>query len=343
MASPTSDAARKTRRASTHASGRTSPRAAPRTDSRPTSARTRTRKKAANALTDIRLTNPDKVLYPDEGISKRQLAEYLQQVAPRMLPHVANRLLTLVRCPQGSRGSCFYQRHHGDGMPDGLRPVAIRERKGRSKAPYIALDDAAGLMSLAQIGVLEVHLWGSSLADIEKPDRLVFDLDPDPTLDFDAVRAGAFELRRVLEAAELQSFPLLTGGKGLHLVLPLRPHHDWDTVKGFARGIAGAMTAEAPDRFIAKASKASRTGKIFIDWLRNDRSATAIAPFSTRTHRHCPIAVPVSWRELPRITAPDQYTINNIGRRLSALRRDPWDGYFDIDQVIPSGALALFR
>jgi bifunctional non-homologous end joining protein LigD len=291
---------------------------------------------------NVRLTNPDKVLYPDQGITKRALAEYMLSVADRMLPHVARRPLTLVRCPQGRMQHCFYQRHHATGMPEGIAPVAIRARKDRQKAPYLMIEDATGLAALVQFGVLEIHIWGARADDVEHPDRLVFDLDPAEDVGFEVVRAAAVEMRDVLAAAELESFVLLTGGKGLHLVVPLVPEREWSEVKRFARGVATAMASEAPDRFVAKASKARRTGKIYIDWLRNDRSATAIAPFSTRARPNCPVAVPIAWRELPRVASGHQYTLTTLRRRLGSLQRDPWQNYFSLEQRIPDGALALF-
>jgi bifunctional non-homologous end joining protein LigD len=294
-------------------------------------------------IANVRVTNPDRVLYPGQGITKRQLADYLVAVAERMLPHVAGRPLTLVRCPQGQTAQCFYQRHYADGMPDGIRPIRIAERKaGRTKAPYLTIDDASGLVGLAQFGVLEIHIWGADADDVEHPNRLVFDLDPDEQLGFAAVRDAACEIRDVLAAAALDSYPLLTGGKGLHVVVPLVPERKWDDIKRFARGVATAMALESPDRFIAKATKASRTGRIYLDWLRNDRSATAIAPFSMRARAGCPIAVPIAWRELGRIESGSQYTLANVRRRLTAQRRDPWAGYFAQPQRIADGALALF-
>jgi bifunctional non-homologous end joining protein LigD len=293
-------------------------------------------------IAGIRLTSPEKVLYPNQGITKRELAEYLVAVADRMLPHVAGRPLTLVRCPQGHAHQCFYQRHYANGMPEGIKPVLVPERKNRARAPYLMVENATGLAALAQFGVLEIHVWGALASDVERPDRLVFDLDPAEGLDFAAVRDAALEVRHVLCAAALESFVLLTGGKGLHVVVPLTAERDWSDVKRFARGVATAMANEAPQRFIAKASKASRSGRIYIDWLRNDRSATAIAPFSTRARENCPVAVPIAWDELTRIESGNQYSITSIRRRLSSLKRDPWEKYFDIDQRIPDGALALF-
>jgi bifunctional non-homologous end joining protein LigD len=288
----------------------------------------------------VRLSNPDKVLYPVQGISKRDLAEYLVSVRERLLPHAARRPLTLVRCPQG-RTRCFFQKHYTATLPPGIQPVDIVEKSKQST--YVYIEDLTGLLSTAQIGVLELHLWGSRIDTLQQPDRLVFDLDPDESLDFSVVKDAAVRLRELLAAANLRSFPLLTGGKGIHLVIPLTPRHEWLDVKRFARGIARGFAQQFPQEFVATASKAKRNGKIFIDWMRNERGATAISPYATRAKENCPIAAPVSWRELPHIRAASQYNISNMAHRLESLQQDPWEDYFSMDQTIPAGALAMFR
>lgn len=290
----------------------------------------------------VRLTSPDKVLFPAQGTTKRTLAEYLVSVQDQILAHAARRPLTLVRCPRGRTQKCFFQKHHGAGLPPGILPVEVREKDGK-RATYVYIEDLAGLLGTVQVGALELHLWGSTIHTLEQPDRLVLDLDPDDTLDFSAVKNAALHLRDVLKSSDLQSFPLLTGGKGIHVVIPLRPEHDWDDVKVFARGIARKMADQFPNEFVATASKEKRKGKIFIDWLRNDRGATAISPYATRARENCPIATPVSWRELPRMRAGNQYNISNISRRLSSLKSDPWQGYFSVGQIIPAETLETFR
>lgn len=289
---------------------------------------------------DVRLTNPDKVLYPAQGVTKRELAEYLARMARHLLPHVAGRPLSLVRCPEGRTRSCFFQRHLGPGMPPGFHGVRV---PGSDKHPYLYVDAADGLVGSAQLGVLELHLWGSRVDDLEHPDRLVFDLDPDPAVAFGAVKHAARLLRDILASAGLRSFVMLTGGKGLHVVAPLQGRSDWETVKAFARGIATAVASSEPDKYIAKASKHQRSGRIFIDWLRNMRGGTAVAPYSTRAREGCPVAVPVGWQELARVARADQYTIRTIERRLRSLGRDPWAGFFRTRQDIPEDALELFR
>lgn len=301
----------------------------------------KTRGQDALSLAGVQLSNPDKVLYPAQGTTKRALAEYFISVEEQILPHAARRPLTLVRCPQGRAKKCFYQRHHGTGLPPGLLAVELKEKDNKCAA-YLYMEDMRGLLSTVQIGVLELHLWGSRIDNIEQPDRMVFDLDPDESLDFGVVKQGAKQMRDALAAAELHSFPLLTGGKGIHLVVPILPHHHWSEVKRFSRGIARAVARQYPDDFIATASKARRKGKIFIDWLRNERGATAIAPYATRAKENCPIATPISWRELSRVRAGDQYNIGNIARRLNQLKADPWESYFDIEQGISAAALEAF-
>lgn len=291
-------------------------------------------------LPDIRLTSPDKVLYPRQGITKRELADYLARMAERLTPHVAGRPLSLVRCPEGRARACFFQRHQTPGLPREIKGVRI---PGKDRKPYLYVDSVAGLVSTAQIGTLELHLWGSRVEDLEHPDRLVFDLDPDPSVAFAEVKAAARLLKRILDSAELESFVMLTGGKGLHVIVPLCGGSGWEAVKGFAHGIAAAVAADQPERFTAKAAKHRRSNRIFIDWMRNLRGGTAIAPYSTRAREGCPIAVPVTWSELSRIARPDQYTIRTIDRRLKALGADPWARFFRVEQDLPEGALDLFR
>jgi bifunctional non-homologous end joining protein LigD len=274
----------------------------------------------------VRLTHPDKILYPDQGLTKRELAEYLDIVAKRMLPFASNHPLSLVRCPQGIGGKCFYQKHSTGTMPDAFKPVNIREKDG-DEAPYLYVDTVAGIVSAAQIGVLELHLWGAPVDDLEHPDRLVFDLDPAEDVGFAEVKTAAGDLRAILDAAGLRSFPMLTGGKGIHVIAPLDGRNDWEEVKTFAAGLAKSLAERDPDRFIATASKAKRKGRIFIDWLRNERGATAIAPYSPRARKGAPVATPVSWSELGRIKSASAFDTVAIVKRLKRLKNDPWPQY----------------
>ena len=274
----------------------------------------------------VSLTHPDKILYPDQGLSKRELAEYLEVVAKRMLTFASGHPLSLVRCPQGIGGKCFFQKHSTGTMPDGFKSVAIREKDG-DEAGYLYVDTVAGIVSAAQIGALELHLWGSPADDLEHPDRLVLDLDPAEDVSFAEVKTAAGDLRALLDAAGLKSFPMLTGGKGIHVIAPLDGRNDWGDVKAFAEGLARGIAERNPDRFIASASKAKRKGRIFIDWLRNERGATAIAPYSPRARKGAPVATPVSWSELSRVKSASAFDTVAIVKRLKRLKNDPWPGY----------------
>jgi bifunctional non-homologous end joining protein LigD len=248
----------------------------------------------------VTISSPDKIMFPEVQVTKRALIDYYETVADAMLPHVAGRPLSLVRCPQGRGKECFFQKHDSGIFPAGVRQIRIDEAKGKTQ-PYVYIDGVQGLIACLQMGTLEFHIWGSRIDHLELPDRLVIDLDPDPSLTFADVRKAAHDVKARLAERGLESWPLLTGGKGLHVVAPLAPTHDWDKVKGFAKSFAEAMAADRPERFTSKMSKAGRAGKIFVDWLRNQRGATAIAPYSTRARPKAPIAVPVSWRELARV------------------------------------------
>jgi bifunctional non-homologous end joining protein LigD len=299
-------------------------------------------KVTASRFAGVRLTHPERVLYAEQGVTKADLADYLLAVAEPMLQHVAGRPLSLVRCPEGQGKPCFFQRHKSKGVPSDIRGVTIAEKDGK-KAEYLYVEDERGLVACAQLGVLELHVWGATVADVEKPDRLVMDLDPAEDVGFGAVKDAARTIRDRLASAGLESFPLLTGGKGVHVVAPLAPTRGWEEVKAFARGLAEALAAAEPERFIAKASKAARHGKIFIDWMRNERGATAIAPLSPRARAGAPVAAPLRWNELSRAKKAAAYDLATMRRRLGALGESPWAGYFDIRQEIAPAALAQVR
>jgi bifunctional non-homologous end joining protein LigD len=291
-------------------------------------------------LAGIALSNPERVLFSEAGITKLDLARYLLAVSHRMLPYVSNRPLSLVRCPNGEAKQCFFQKHVKKGMPSAIKSVRVRESDGEL-ADYLMIDDASGLVAFAQIGGIEIHLWGAQAKALEHPDRLVFDLDPDPSVDFAAVRDAARDVRDLLKTAGLETFPLLTGGKGVHVVAPLDASQEWPTVKAFARGVAQAMAANDPDRFVANMSKAKRKGRIFIDWLRNERGATAIAPYSPRARALASVAVPVSWVELSRIETSAAFDIPAVLQRIKR-KTDPWLRYFETRQSISREALRFF-
>lgn len=269
----------------------------------------------------VRLTHPDKVLYPDRGLTKRDIAEYYARIAERMLPHVVERPLMLVRCPEGRRKSCFYQKHAQRGLPEPIRVVPIREEA--KTASYTYVENVEGLLALTQMGVLEIHTWGARVGDVEHPDLLVFDLDPDPEVPWPEVTEGARLVRDLFHRLDLEAFVKTTGGKGLHVCVPLRPRLGWDEIKLFCKTLAEGVARLLPARYVATMAKAKRRGKIFVDYLRNARGATFIAPYSTRARPGAPVATPVFWEELDAVR-PDGFTVENLPRRLATLRADPF-------------------
>ncbi|HEX8664807.1 MAG TPA: non-homologous end-joining DNA ligase [Beijerinckiaceae bacterium] len=282
----------------------------------------------------VRLTSPDKVLYPEQSITKRALAEYYLAVAPAMLPHVARRPITLVRCPTGRQKKCFYQRHAGSGVPSELGEVDIPgfEESGA----YLYVKDAKGLVALVQMGVLEVHPWGARIDRPDRPDRIVFDLDPGEGLGFPDVAEAAHEVRAFLKDLGLVSFPKTTGGKGVHVVVPVDRRCDYPRAKAFAKATAEAIAARTPTRYLTRVSKAERRGRIFIDYLRNDATATAVAPYSTRSRAGAPVATPLTWEELTPKLDPQAFTIKTVPGRLKEIGGDPWRDMGKVRQGLPA-------
>jgi bifunctional non-homologous end joining protein LigD len=272
----------------------------------------------------VRITNADRIVYPEQGLTKRDIALYYESIADHILPHLVGRPTTLVRCPDGMAKPCFYQKHIGYWAPETLRRVKIQEKK--KVGDYLVVDDLPGLIGLAQMGILEIHTWNSTVDHLEQPDRVVFDLDPDPAVGWPAVVKTAERVRDLLDGLGLAAYVKTTGGKGLHVVTPLRPEAGWDECADFSRVLAEAIARQHPDEYLTEASKAARKGKIFIDWLRNIRGATSIAAYSTRAKAGAPVSAPVTWEELPK-TRPDQYTVETLPRRLASLTKDPWAGY----------------
>ncbi|MGY0799491.1 DNA ligase D [Lysobacter sp. A286] len=273
-----------------------------------------------------RLSSPDKLVYPAEKITKQQVADYYRAVAARLLPEVARRPLSLLRCPEGLSGQCFFQKHHANALGDAVHAVAIKE-KGGGHEDYVYIEDADGLLDLVQMNTLELHPWGARIDDMERPDRLVFDLDPGEGVAWAAVRAGARDVRDRLAEIGMASFLRLTGGKGLHVVVPIAPGPDWAEAKGFCEAFADAMATRAPGKYVATASKAKRRGVIFIDWLRNGRGATSVASWSLRARPGAGVAMPLRWEELGRTRSGADYTMARALRRAASLRTDPWDGW----------------
>ncbi len=286
---------------------------------------------AAAEAAGIKLTSPDRVVYPGQGVTKADLVAYYAAVADRMLPYIAGRPLSLLRCPQGRAKYCFFQKHDTGGFPDAMKTLQIAESDGE-KESYFYIKDLAGLIAGTQMNVLEWHLWGSLTKNVEKPERIIFDIDPDEELGFEHIRAAAVDIGKELEAWGLQSYPLVSGGKGIHVIAPLRPTTEWPEVKGFCKTLAQRLADREPDRFVATMSKAKRKGKLFIDYLRNERGSTAIAPWSSRSRQGAPAAVPVSWDDLETVKAANQFTLADAAER--AKKPDPWKGYFDTTQSI---------
>jgi bifunctional non-homologous end joining protein LigD len=283
-------------------------------------------------LEGVRLTNPGKVLWEEQGLTKQDLAEYYAAVAHRMLPHVAGRPVTMVRCPTGAEKKCFYQRHAGSGVLPQLKEVTV---PGFDE-PYLYIEDLPGLIAMVQMGTLEIHPWGVTVEKPDRPDRIIFDLDPDEGLGFADVVAATLEVRERLLAIGLESFVKTTGGKGLHIVVPVEPVTEWRAAKAFAKSFSEAMAADAPERYLTRISKAERAGRIFIDYLRNDPTSTAVGPYSTRSRPGAPVAMPIRWDEVNERLDPKAFNVSTAPSWVAA-HRDPWEGIEDVRQRLPDG------
>ena len=281
---------------------------------------------------EVRLTHPDRVLWPDAKITKADLAAYWRTMADAALPHIAGRPLALVRCPDGAEGQCFFQKHASPGFPKPIKTVRV------GKEDVLVVEDADGLVALAQMSVLETHLWGSHLETIEKPDQIVIDLDPDEGLKFARVVEAAHAVCKLLGELGLESFCKTTGGKGLHVVMPLKPVAAWPEVKSFAKAIAHHLEDIDPETYVANASKRARRGRVFVDYLRNGRGATAVAPFSPRARPEATVATPLAWSEVTASLDPRRFTMKTVPARIARRKRDPWAGFFDAVQTISAVA-----
>ena len=290
----------------------------------------------------VRLTHPDKIVDADSGVTKRQLAEYLWAVSDAMLPHIADRPLSLVRCPEGSGKQCFYQKHVNHLLPKGVGSVMVADKKGGAPEPYITLNDAEALAGLAQMSVLEIHPWGSRNEHLEQPDRIIIDLDPDESLPWTTVAEAAVEVRDLLTALGLESFVKTTGGKGLHVIFPVKPEQDFAVMKAWSHGFVQAIERARPELYLSKMSKAARTGKIYLDYLRNERGATAVAPYSMRARSGLPVSVPIEWAELPMLTERPRFSIASFAEWSGRLHDDPWRKMLKVQQSIPVDALERF-
>jgi bifunctional non-homologous end joining protein LigD len=282
----------------------------------------------------IAITNPDRVIYPEDGLTKQDLADYYAQVEAVMMVDAARRPMTLIRCPQGRGKHCFFQKHDSGSMGEHVKHLPIKERDGEV-ADYLYFEDVRGLLACVQMGTIEFHGWGSRVAKVEYPDRLVFDLDPDVGLDFAAVRGAAVRLRELLTDLGLKSFPLLTGGKGIHVVVPLDARARWDKVKSFAERFSRAVAEAEPERFTANIRKAQRKGRIFLDWLRNQRGATAVLPYSARAREGAPVAAPIAWEELDEYAGGNAFTIRDADRLLERASSRLLAGWGQAKQTLP--------
>jgi bifunctional non-homologous end joining protein LigD len=282
----------------------------------------------------VRLTHPDRVLYPAQGITKHDLALFYESIAEFILPHLQGRPLSLVRCPEGTGKGCFYMKHAGTwGVPDALRRVPIQEKS--KVGEYLIVDSLPALVGLVQMGILEIHTWNAVYERLERPDRIVFDLDPGPGVSWERVIEAAQTVRKALSTLDLEGFVKTTGGKGLHVVVPLTPVAGWDECFDFSRRFVEAIVASDPGSYTSVMSKARRKEKIFIDYFRNNRGATSVAAYSTRIHPGAPVSTPLTWAELRPSVRSDQYNVLSLPRRLAALSKDPWAAYGKTRQRLP--------
>jgi bifunctional non-homologous end joining protein LigD len=295
--------------------------------------------RAAKKEAAFRLTSPERVVFPGEGITKQDVADYYQAMLPWLLPEIEGRPLSIIRCPQGTGRPCFFQKHHTAGL-DAVDSVALKEEDG-TRAEYLVVRDEPGLMELVQFNALEFHPWGSTAANPERANRVVFDLDPGEDVPWSEVAAAARLIRKLLDELGLESFLRTSGGKGLHVVLPLNPGCGWSLVKPFARSFAESLGTMDPLKFVSTASKRFRKGKIFVDYLRNGRGATAVASFSLRARAGAPVAMPIRWEELGRVKSGHAFDIRSAPVRMKRLRRHPWEGIDKVTQDLDRGTKLL--
>ncbi len=294
-----------------------------------------TAKKDRKSEFPIRLTHPDKILYPEQGLTKKDLAEYYTQIARWALPEMVRRPLTLVRCPEGIEGECFFQKHLGEDAPEEIRSVSIEEKEGKGRYPFI--EDLNGLLSLVQLGALEIHAWGSRIDRLEFPDRMILDLDPSPEISKKTLVEAALFLKDWLGKHDIKPFFKTTGGKGIHVVIPLKATLNWDQVREISGNIASAMVRQKPDLFIDTMTKKLRKGRILVDYFRNTRGATAILPYSTRARPGAPVALPIFDRELKEKFLAQPFGIRESIARLKKLKKDPWAGMGKAEDVSGAG------
>ncbi len=299
----------------------------------------RSTRKAARApvstapiVSGITLSHPDKLLFPADRLSKLDLAQYYEKVSTQMIPHLRDRPLSLVRCPDGWQAQCFYQKHADKSVNVAVDRITVPE--GEGTATYLAANSTAAVVALLQWGVIEIHPWASRKPKLDRPDRLILDFDPDDGVGWPDLVSAVQVTRALLDDLGLTGFLKTTGGKGLHIVVPIRPTIEWEVAKGFAKAVADMLVSTFPDRFTATLSKTQRKGKIFIDYLRNGQGATAVAPYSVRAREHAPVATPIAWEELAQDVRFGYFNVGNVPARLGRLKRDPWAAFFEVRQSI---------
>jgi bifunctional non-homologous end joining protein LigD len=282
----------------------------------------------------IAISSPERVIYPELGLTKKDLADYYATVEPLIMVDAADRPMTLIRCPGGRTGECFFQKHDKGTFGEHVKQIPIEEKDGETE-DYLYFDDVRGLLACVQMGTMEFHGWGSKVDEVEYPDRLVFDLDPDVGLDFDKVKEAAVRVRDLVAGMGLESFPLLTGGKGIHVVIPLDQTADWVAVKSFADRFSRAVAEAEPDRFTANIRKVQRKGRIFLDWLRNQRGATAVMPYSARAREGAPVAAPIAWDELDDYDSGAAFSIRDADELLKRAKSKRLAGWGKAKQSLP--------
>lgn len=276
------------------------------------------------SVAGVRISNPDRVLFDELGLTKAALARYYESVAEWLLAELRERPLSLVRCPQGPGEGCFYQKNIDERFSDEIERVRVDLGGG---GVHAAANSIEAVVSLVQMGVIELHVWGSTTRDLARPDRMVFDLDPDTAVPWREVMAAAHLTRRRLQDLGLESFLKTSGGKGLHVIVPLARRHEWDEVKEFSRAVAESIEREQPDRYTVKMAKKDRVRRIFIDYLRNAEGATTVAAYSVRARRGAPVSTPLHWDELAGRVKPANFHAGNVARRMQSLRSDPWKAF----------------
>jgi bifunctional non-homologous end joining protein LigD len=289
------------------------------------------KKSGGLVLCGIAITHPERVISEAGHITKGELAEYYAGVAPFMLPQIVNRPLSLLRCPTGIGGECFFQRNPGKGLGADVHPFDFKHNG--KEYQYLYIEDEKGLLEIVQMGAIELHPWGAKVDSIDYPDRMIFDLDPATDVPFEAVKLAAQDLRQRLEHKGLKSVLKCTGGKGLHVTVPLAGKDKWPEVKAFAGALAAEMVTAAPDAYIATMSKAKRTGKIFIDFFRNDYTATAVADYGVRARPGTPVALPIEWKELDGLKSGSQFGIKDVLKRIKG--KKPKSPVNPLRQVLP--------